>query len=133
SENDPGRDSGKCAPLPPLFAKPRTIRRTPRRRAIQNQPLPPTVEPSARLRIADLLSKGVFGLLLLLIVATAIPYGTIEPWWKAAFVCGVFAIFILAVIENLLNPSNRIPGAGVLLPMLAFTVLALIQTINLRP
>jgi O-antigen ligase len=66
-------------------------------------------------------------------VATAIPYGTIEPWWKAAFVCGVFAIFILAVIENLLNPSNRIPGAGVLLPMLAFTVLALIQTINLRP
>ena len=74
-----------------------------------------------------MLNKLVFGSLLALIVVTAIPYGTAEPWWKAAFVCAVFAICIFALIEN----PTHIPGKKVLLPMLALSALAFIQTLSL--
>ena len=78
-----------------------------------------------------MLSKLVFGALVALIVLTPIPYGTVEPWWKAAFVCAVFAICILALIENLLSPKTEIPGKSVLLPMLALAALAFLQTLSL--
>jgi O-antigen ligase len=66
-----------------------------------------------------------------LIVLTPIPYGTVEPWWKAAFVCTVFAICILALIENLITPNTEIRGGAVLLPMLALTAFAFLQTLSL--
>ena len=74
-----------------------------------------------------LLNKLVFSALVLLIVLTPIPYGTVEPWWKAAFVCAVFVICIFALIEN----PTYIPGKKVLLPMLALSALAFIQTLSL--
>ncbi len=64
-------------------------------------------------------------MLLVLLVIAAIPYGTVEPWWKAAFVCAVFAISILAIIDRL-----AIDGTPVLLPMLALSVLAFVQTLS---
>ena len=78
-----------------------------------------------------MLNKLIFGTLLALIVIAAIPYGTVEPWWKAAFVCAVFAICILAIIERLVSGSFRIEGASILLPMVALSVLALLQTLSL--
>src|ERR1041384_3490154 len=69
----------------------------------------------------------LFGALLGLIVIAAIPYGTVEPWWKAAFVCAVFVIFIVALVSG----SFRIEGGSILLPMLALAVLAFVQTISL--
>jgi O-antigen ligase len=74
--------------------------------------------------VDDVLNRIVFVLLVTLIVLTAIPYGTVEPWWKAAFVCVVFAICILALIENM-----SIPGKPILLPMLALSALAFLQTL----
>ena len=65
-------------------------------------------------------------LLLALLVIAAIPYGTVEAWWKAAFVCAVFAICILAIIDSLV-----IDGSPILLPMLALSALAFIQTFSL--
>ena len=61
----------------------------------------------------------------------AIPYGTVEPWWKAAFVCAVFAICIVALIESLVSGSFKIEGGSVLLPMLALAALAFVQTLSL--
>ena len=57
------------------------------------------------------------------IIITPIPYGTVEPWWKAAFICASFGIFILGSFESkiFLNPSP------VLLPLLALSALAFIQ------
>ena len=75
----------------------------------------------------SLLSKSIFGALAALIVIAAIPYGTVEPWWKAAFVCTVFAIFIAALVSG----SFRIEGGAILLPMLALAVLAFVQTLSL--
>jgi O-antigen ligase len=76
------------------------------------------------------LSKAVFGALVGLIAITAIPYGTVEPWWKAAFVCAVFAICIVAIIDILVSGSSRIAGGPVLLPMLALSALAFVQTLS---
>src|SRR5215218_8072803 len=81
--------------------------------------------------LSALFDKLVFGGLLSLIVLTPIPYGTVEPWWKAAFVCAVFAIGILAIIESLLTSNTHIHGKNVLLPMLALSALAFIQTLSL--
>jgi O-antigen ligase len=83
------------------------------------------------LRVKDLLNKAIFGALVGLIVIAAIPYGTVEPWWKAAFVCAVFAICIVAIVESLLSGANRIEGGWVLLPILALSILAFVQTISL--
>src|SRR4029078_6469014 len=60
-----------------------------------------------------------------------IPYGTVEPWWKAAFVCAVFAICIIALIENLVRDDAVIARKAILLPMLALAALAFLQTLSL--
>ena len=77
-----------------------------------------------------MLSKGIFGALVALMVSTAIPYGTVEPWWKAAFVCAVLAINIAAIVQSMVSGSYRVPGGSVLLPMLALTALAFVQTLS---
>ena len=74
--------------------------------------------------------KLVFSALIALVAITAIPYGTVETWWKAAFVCAVFAICIVAIIETLVSGSNRIAGGPILLPMLSLSALAFLQTFS---
>ena len=74
----------------------------------------------------DLLKKLIFGALLAVIVIAAIPYGTVEPWWKATFVCAVFAICMLAIVDSV---SLKFAEGSILLPMLALTALAFVQTI----
>lgn len=71
-----------------------------------------------------MLSKIIFGLLVLVILLTPIPYGTVEPWWKAAFICAVFGIFILGIWQNRIfkDPSP------VLLLLLALSALAFLQS-----
>ena len=83
------------------------------------------------MKFKDLLSKAVFAALVALIVIAAIPYGTVEPWWKAAFVCAVFAICIVAIIEMLVAGARRVEGGAVLLPMLALSALAFVQTLSI--
>jgi putative inorganic carbon (HCO3(-)) transporter len=91
-----------------------------------------TVEArSADLRIAGLLNTAIFSALVGLVVLTAIPYGTIEPWWKAAFVCVVFALGICAIVEGLLNRSGSTVRLSVLLPLLGLTAFAFLQTVSL--
>jgi O-antigen ligase len=69
----------------------------------------------------------VFAALLALLVIAAIPYGTVEPWWKAVFVCAVFAICILAIIDD---SSIRMAEGSILLPMLALSAFAFVQTLS---
>jgi len=78
-----------------------------------------------------MVSKLIFLALVALSVLAAIPYGTVEPWWKAAFVCATFVIFIVALIETVFTGANEIAGRWILLPMLALSVLAYVQTLSL--
>src|SRR6185436_6599549 len=90
-------------------------------------------ERTTSIRIARLLNRVVFVSLLVLLAGSAIPYGTVEPWWKATFVCGVFIICIVAIVESLLSRESRIGGSrGVLLAMLSMVAFAFAQTIRLR-
>ena len=90
-------------------------------------------ERSADSRIAGFLNTSIFAALVGLVVLTAIPYGTIEPWWKAAFVCVVFALGICAIVEGLVNRSGSTVRLSVLFPLLALTAFALFQTLSLGP
>jgi len=74
-----------------------------------------------------LLKKLIFGTLLSLLIIAAIPYGTVEPWWKAAFVCAVFMICVVAIIDT---RSLKIAEGSILLPMLALSALGFVQTLS---
>ncbi|PWT87324.1 MAG: hypothetical protein C5B55_14925 [Blastocatellia bacterium] len=89
-------------------------------------------EAPARARIADLLHKGICGAVLFLIAFAPVPYGTVEPWWKAAFVCFVFVLTIFAIIERLLSGTSKIEGAPVLAPIFVLAIFGLLQTISFR-
>jgi O-antigen ligase len=88
---------------------------------------------------AGVIEAVLFYALLAVIVLVAIPYGTVEPWWKALFQCAIFFFSGLAIIQKWLSSTTSVqsltalqsPGSGValLFPVLALVVFALGQTI----
>ena len=74
-----------------------------------------------------MLKKLIFGTLLSLLIIAAIPYGTVEPWWKAAFVCAVFMICVVGIIDT---RSLKIAEGLILLPMLALSAFGFVQTLS---
>jgi len=92
-----------------------------------------TVADTASLKfsVAKVLDRTVFVSLLCLFVITAIPYGTTQAWWEALFVCAVFLLAILWLVEGLINGSwlhkNSWP---LLLPLAALAALSLLQTVS---
>jgi len=83
-----------------------------------------------RSRVATILSRTVFLSLLSLIVLTAIPYGTTQPWWIAAFVAAIFAIAILWLVEGYLSQSWFAENWPVVLPVVVLAVFAFLQTLS---
>jgi O-antigen ligase len=71
-----------------------------------------------------LFGKIIFGVLVCVLVFTQVPYGTVEPWWKAVFICAVLGIFILRIIENPIQINFNSP----VLPLLALALFAFVQT-----
>jgi O-antigen ligase len=86
---------------------------------------------TARLRIAAICGKTIFVSLLLLIFLTAIPYGTSEPWWKAAFVCFIFALCAVALTDSFLRGPRRVSGWSLLLPMFTLAAFSFLQILPL--
>lgn len=78
---------------------------------------------------ADISAKAIFVSLLALIVFTAVPYGTVEPWWKAFFICAVVALSLLALVESMVSGSWSIRGRALLIPLVTATVFAFLQTV----
>ena len=101
----------------------RSLPRSSERRAALEQ-------PQASL-FARVLNQIVFASLLALIFVAAVPYGTVEPWWKAAFVCFVFVLWILATIENILMAERKPLDRLLLLPLFALVAFALLQSMPL--
>lgn len=75
-----------------------------------------------------MLSKVIFVLLLCVVAIAPIPYGTVEAWWKGVFICAVFAICIVAVIDVAIRDSIRLNPWSPLFPLLALSALAYLQT-----
>ncbi len=59
----------------------------------------------SRNHVARLFDRTIFVSLFALIVLSAIPYGTVHPWWVALFQCAAFALAVLWIIEGLLSGS----------------------------
>lgn len=83
-----------------------------------------------RARAAKVLRTIVFLSLPGLIILTAIPYGTAEAWWKAVFVCVVFALTIVWLIEGWLSESWIRDGWSLVLPIAALAILSFLQTLS---
>lgn len=79
--------------------------------------------------LANISAKTVFVALLALIVFTAVPYGTVEPWWKAFFICSVVALTFLALIESMVSGSWDIGDRALLIPLGVATVFSFLQTV----
>lgn len=84
---------------------------------------------SARTRLSRLLDAGIFFSVVGLIVLTAVPYGTVEAWWKALFVCAVFVLAILWIIEGYLSRSLIGDAWPLVIPIAALAVFSLLQTV----
>ena len=61
---------------------------------------------SLRIAAASLIDSVLVYSLLVLMLLVAIPYGTVEPWWKALFQSLVFVLAGLAVIEKWLRSET---------------------------
>jgi hypothetical protein len=79
--------------------------------------------------MSRVLDQIIFLSLLLIIALSAIPYGTVEPWWEALFECSIFALGILWVLEGWLSRTWHVRGSGLLLPLLALAIFSFLQTL----
>ena len=89
-----------------------------------------TETPASVNPVARFLDRAIYFSLLTTIVLTAIPYGTVQPWWIAIFECAVFLIAILGVIEAIISRRwslDLLPVA----PLLALILFAAIQSLPL--
>src|SRR5258705_5061037 len=84
-----------------------------------------------KLRVASVLGTTVFAALLCLIVVTAIPYGTTQAWWKAAFVSIVFILAIVWLVEGSISQSWFAGTWSLVLPLVALVLFSFLQTVPL--
>ena len=80
--------------------------------------------------VARFLDGLIYFFLLTIIVLTAIPYGTVQPWWISVFECLVFAAAILAVVEAIISKRWLLDLSPVA-PLLALILFATIQSLPL--
>jgi len=81
-------------------------------------------------RLAQFLDVSIFYGLLVVIALTAIPYGTVEPWWVSLFECLIFVIAILAVIESLIS-ARRPLYLSLAAPLLILILFMVFQSLPL--
>jgi O-antigen ligase len=80
--------------------------------------------------IARFLDGLIYFFLLATLVLTAIPYGTIQPWWIALFECLVFVTAMLVLIEAMIS-KRWFVDASLVVPLLFLILFALVQSIPL--
>ena len=80
--------------------------------------------------VARFLDGLIYFFLLATIVLTAIPYGTIQPWWIALFQCSVFVTAILGLIEAIISRRWSL-DISLVTPLLVLCLFAIIQSLPL--
>ena len=89
----------------------------------------PEDRSTLKFRVASVLGTTVFVSLLCLVVLTAIPYGTSQPWWIAAFVSLIFALAILWLVEGSISHSWLPDSWPLVLPLAALSLFSFLQTL----
>lgn len=91
----------------------------------------PNGKRSARGRVARLLEGVVFYALLSLVALTAVPYGTVEEWWEAAFQCAVLTLTALWLTEGMLSGRWLLGVHRLLIPPLLLLIFIVAQALPL--
>ena len=78
-----------------------------------------------------IIDRIVFVGLLVTIVVTAIPYGSVQPWWVAVFECLVFLLGILGAVDLLITRERLPVGASVALPLVILCGFVVLQSLQL--
>ena len=78
--------------------------------------------------VLALLDRVIFYGLIVLIILTAIPYGTVAPWSRAIFECAVFFLTLLWIIQGFLAGSWGVVNTRLIIPMAALVILAILQS-----
>lgn len=73
------------------------------------------------------LNPVIFYGILTVIVLTAIPYGTVEPWWKGVFQSSIFALGLLWVLDGTVSGTLLVRQHRLLAPMLGLFLFAMFQ------
>src|SRR5262245_60667013 len=81
--------------------------------------------------IAHVLDRLIFASLLVIIVVTAIPFGSVQPWWIAVFECAVFFTAILSVFESVFRKTWSSFDLLPVIPLLLLVVFSLFQSLFL--
>lgn len=87
-------------------------------------------KPASAPPVARFLDRLIYVSLLATIVLTAVPYGTVQPWWISIFECAVFLIAILAVIEALIGKRWSL-DLWLVAPLLGLILFAAFQSLPL--
>ena len=85
-----------------------------------------------RTRLVRSLDSFIFYALLVVIAITAIPFGTVQPWWEALFETAIYALAVLSVVEIMLSGLGVTARYKLLLPLLALLLFAFLQTLPLK-
>ena len=80
-------------------------------------------------RVSQVLGNVIFYALLTVLSLTAVPYGTVEPWWRAVFECAMFTLSLLWVVDSMFSGTWFVAQHRLLIPLLALVVFAFIQTV----
>ncbi len=87
--------------------------------------------PASFSRVAQLLDRSIFYGVLIVIALTAIPYGTVQPWWIALFECIVFFFGIFGIIEGLMSERWSFKNLSIAAPLVALVLFILFQSLTL--
>jgi O-antigen ligase len=71
--------------------------------------------------------RAIFISLLLLILLSAVPFGSSEPWWQAIFESAVFILAACTIISGMIERRWR--PSGVIAPLIALLMLAGVQVV----
>jgi O-antigen ligase len=86
--------------------------------------------PAQRNVAARVLDTGIFCGLLVTIVLTAVPYGTVESWSHASFQVVIFSLGLLWVVHGLLAGSWRMANLNLFYPLIALVLFAILQSLS---
>jgi O-antigen ligase len=98
---------------------------------INTSPPNAAASQNASARVRRRLDRAIFRLLLVLLVAVAVPYGSVDPWWEGVATGAVFALGTLWMIEGALGGVILVEEHKTLLPLVALAMFALAQTLPL--
>jgi len=89
------------------------------------------MDVSIRERVSGFLARAIFCGLLLVIALTAIPFGTVDPWWESVFEAWVFMLVILWIIQASIGGAPWVREYQLLLPLLVLVIFSVIQSLPL--